>query len=66
MAAYILALERTGFLLTSLLVLLTMLKGVEKFSWWKAILISVLSSGSTYLLFHVLLKATLPTGVFGF
>ena len=66
MAGYILALERTGFLLTSLLVLLTMLKGVEKFSWWKAILISVLSSGSTYLLFHVILKATLPIGVFGF
>ena len=66
MAGYILALEWIGFLLTSLLVLLIMLKGVEKFPWWKAILISVLSSGSTFLLFHVLLKATLPTGIFGF
>jgi hypothetical protein len=66
MTGYILALERIGFLLTSLVVLLVMLRGVEKFSWWKAILISVISSGSTFLLFHVLLKATLPTGVFGF
>ncbi len=66
MAGYILALEWIGFLITSLVVLLIMLKGVEKFSWWKAILISVLSSGSTFLLFHVLLKATLPTGIFGF
>jgi hypothetical protein len=66
MAGYILALERIGFLLTSLVVLLIMLKGVEKFSWWKALLISILSSGSTFLLFHVLLKATLPSGIFGF
>ncbi len=66
MAGYTLVLEWIGFLLTSLLVLLIMLKWVEKFPWWKTLLISILSSGSTYLLFHVLLKATLPTGVFGF
>ncbi len=66
MAGYILALERIGFLLTSLIVLLIMLKGVEKFPWWKTLLISIVSSGSTYLLFHVILKATLPTGIFGF
>jgi hypothetical protein len=66
MAGYILALEWIGFLITSLVVLLIMLKWVEKFPWWKAILIAVLSSGSTFLLFHVLLKATLPTGIFGF
>ena len=66
MVAYILALERIGFLLTSLVVLVVMLRGVEKFPWWKALLISILSSGCTYLLFHVLLKATLPIGIFGF
>ncbi len=66
MAVYILALERIGFLLTSLIILLVMLKGVEKFSWWKALLISIVSSGSTYLLFHVLLKAGLPSGFFWF
>jgi putative tricarboxylic transport membrane protein len=66
MAGYILALERIGFFLTSLVVLLIMLRGVEKYSWWKALLISILSSGSTYLLFQVLLKTSLPTGVFGF
>ena len=66
MAGYILALERLGFLLTSLVVLLIMLRGVERFPWWKAILISIISSGSTFLLFRVLLKATLPTGLLGF
>jgi len=66
MAGYILVLERIGFLLTSLVVLLIMLKGVEKFPWWKASLIAVISSGSTFFLFRVLLKATLPTGIFGF
>jgi len=66
MTGYILALERIGFLLTSLVVLLIMLRGVEKFPWWKAILISIISSGSTFLLFNVLLKTVLPTGLFGF
>ena len=66
MACYILALERLGFLLTSLVVLLIMLRGVERFPWWKAFLISIISSGSTFLLFRVLLKATLPTGLLGF
>ena len=66
MTGYILALERIGFLLTSLMVLLIMLRAVEKFPWWKAILISIISSGCTFLLFNVLLKTTLPTGIFGF
>ncbi len=65
MGVYIVALERVGFLLTSLAVLLVMLKAVEKFPWWKAILIAVVASGCTYVLFRVLLKASLPIGIFG-
>jgi hypothetical protein len=66
MTSYILALERIGFLLTSLVVLLIMLRAVEKFPWWKAILISIISSASTFFLFHVLLRAPLPIGILGF
>jgi putative tricarboxylic transport membrane protein len=64
MAGYVLVLEKVGFLLTSFVVLLLMLKLVEKFPWWKAITISVCASGLTYLVFHVLLKTTLPVGIF--
>ena len=62
---YILMLERAGFLLTSLILLFFMLRWVEKFSWWKALLISASASACTYLLFHTLLKATLPIGILG-
>ena len=65
MFGYILALDRVGFLLTSLILLFLMLKWVEKFPWWKALLISASASACTYLLFHTLLKATLPIGIFG-
>ena len=65
MAGYILALERLGFLLTSLAVLLIMLKVVERFPWWKTLLISASASGCTYVLFHVLLKTALPVGFLG-
>ncbi len=63
---YVLALERLGFLLSSFLLLFVILKGVEKLSWGKAIFIPVFTLGLSYLLFNVLLKETLPQGVFGF
>ena len=62
---YIFMLEKIGFLLTSLILLFLMLRWVEKFSWWKAFLISASASVCTYLLFHTLLKATLPIGLLG-
>jgi len=66
LVAYILALERTGFLITSLTTLFVLFKIVEKLSWVKAILISVSISGVSFCLFNYLLKATLPRGIFGF
>jgi len=60
---YIFMLERIGFLLTSLILIFLMLRWVEKFSWWKALLISASASACTYLLFHTLLKANLPIGI---
>ena len=63
---YILALERIGFLLASFLLLFTLFKGVEKFSWKKSILIPVVTLGTIFLLINFLLKGTLPKGVLGF
>ncbi len=65
MLGYILALERAGFFLTSLILLFFMLKWLEKFPWWKALLIPLSASAFIYLLFHTLLKATLPMGILG-
>jgi len=62
---YIPMLERMGFLLTSLIVLFLMMRWVEKFSWWRAFLISASASTCTYLLFQTLLKANLPIGILG-
>jgi len=63
---YILALERIGFLLSGFILLFVILKGVENLSWRKAILIPALTLSISYLLFHFILKATLPRGIFGF
>lgn len=64
--AYILILERLGFLITSFLMLTVLMKWVEKLSWRNALLIPGLTIGVSFLLFNLFLKATLPRGIFGF
>ena len=66
LVAYILALERVGFLLTTFIILGVMFKGVENLPWWKTILLSASGSVASFLLFDTFLKATLPKGIFGF
>jgi len=63
---FVLVLEHLGFILAGFLLLVTLFKGVEKFSWKKAMIIPTLTLGLTYLLFNVFLKASLPKGIFGF
>ena len=63
---YIIALERIGFLLTSFLLLLVILKGVERLSWTKAILAPIFTLAISYYLFVFFLKANLPKGILGF
>jgi putative tricarboxylic transport membrane protein len=64
--AYNLALERLGFMTSSILFMLVMFKWVEKFSWQKAILVTFAVVVGSYLLFHTFLKASLPQGILGF
>lgn len=66
LVAYILALERVGFLLTTFIILGVMFKGVENLPWWKTTLLSASGSVASFLLFDTLLKASLPKGIFGF
>jgi uncharacterized membrane protein len=51
---------------TTFVILLAMVKGVEKLSWGKALLISVSASVVCYVVFDELLKAMLPRGILGF
>ncbi len=63
---YILGLESIGFILCSLILIFLMLRVLENFSWGKSILISVMASAFSYLIFSVLLKVMLPKGIFWF
>jgi len=63
---YILFLEWIGFLLTAFVMVLAMVKVVEKLSWGKALLISISASMVSYLAFVKILKAMLPKGLLGF
>jgi putative tricarboxylic transport membrane protein len=66
LVAYILAMERIGFLLTTFIFLAVMFKGAENLTWWKTAFLSALVSGGAFLLFDTLLKTSLPKGIFGF
>jgi putative tricarboxylic transport membrane protein len=61
---YILALESVGFIICSLLLTFFMLKVLGNFSWGKAVLISLMTTAFSYLIFSVLLKVMLPKGIF--
>lgn len=63
---YILIFKSAGFLISSFLFILTILKYVEGLSWRNAFLISALSSGLSYSLFKLLLKVELPAGLLDF
>ncbi len=63
---YILALERLGFFITSFAALFLLFRWVEKASWRKSALIPFSVTVFAYLLFHTMLKASLPEGIFGF
>jgi hypothetical protein len=62
---FIFLLEGLGFFITSFALLFLIFRYVERLSWTKAILIPVLALSFTYLLFNVILKSTLPRGIFG-
>ena len=64
--AYILALETLGFTLTGFLLLVTIMRGLEKLSWKKTLIISILTLLASYVVFKIFLKATLPPGILGF
>jgi putative tricarboxylic transport membrane protein len=66
LVVFILFLETTGFLLTSLFTLLIMFRGIEKLSWRRSLILAIAISAISFILFNHVLKASLPRGIFGF
>jgi len=64
--AYIFVLEPVGYLLTTLVLMAFLFKGIEPQKWWVALAGAVLSSAVTYILFRILLQVQLPRGIFSF
>lgn len=63
--AYGLSFEYLGYVLCSFLFILFLLRAIEPQKWWVVIAVAFLVSLSSYLVFGVLLKATLPAGILG-
>jgi putative tricarboxylic transport membrane protein len=62
---YAYALERLGFIVTTIALLIFLFKALEPQKWSWAILGAVFSTLAAYGLFHVWLKCQLPQGILG-
>ena len=62
---YSISLVYLGFLITTFLFMILLLKFLEPQRWTTTLMIALLTSISAYLLFEIFLKVQLPKGVFG-
>jgi putative tricarboxylic transport membrane protein len=65
LAVYTFLIEPLGYLLSTLLLMVYLFKGIEPQKWWVALVGAILASSVTYLLFKVFLQVQLPRGIFG-
>jgi putative tricarboxylic transport membrane protein len=65
LAGFAFVLERLGFLLTTFLLMICLLRAIEAQSWGKVIAVALATSLITYGLFARLLGVPLPAGVLG-
>jgi hypothetical protein len=63
---FVVALNHLGFVLTTLFFMFFLLKFVEPQKWFTLLYVTGLSTGVSYFIFQVWLKANLPTGFLGF
>lgn len=66
LVALLIALPWLGFVISGLLATPLMLRTVERVPWWFAILIGWSATCIIYVLFALILKTQLPSGVLGF
>jgi putative tricarboxylic transport membrane protein len=60
---YALLLERVGFVLVTFLLLLFLLRTIEKKPWWLSLLAGVAITAATYFVFETALQSQLPKGL---
>jgi putative tricarboxylic transport membrane protein len=65
-AAYALTLEKVGFLVNTFVFIGLLLKVVEPQPWKTAILGALITTISANLVFNVIFRAQIPSGIFGF
>jgi len=64
--AYALSLEKSGFLINTFLLVSLLLKVVEPQTWKTSILWGVITAVAANLVFNVLFRAQIPSGILGF
>ena len=64
--SFVIALNHLGFVLTAFLFMFFLLKFVEPQRWFTILYVTGLSTGLSYFIFQVWLKANLPAGFLGF
>jgi putative tricarboxylic transport membrane protein len=62
---YALLMEWLGFFIVTLLLFIFLLGVIEKKNWWFAILVSLIVTACSYLLFETGLQSQLPKGILG-
>jgi putative tricarboxylic transport membrane protein len=65
-AGYAFFLEKVGFLISSFLFICLLLKVVEPQPWRTAILGGLITAVASNLVFNVIFRAQIPSGIFGF
>jgi len=65
-AAYAVTLEKIGFLINTFLLMVFLLKVVDPQSWKTAIIAGLVTALASELLFNVILRAQIPSGILGF
>jgi hypothetical protein len=63
---YAMLMEWLGFLIVTLLLFVFLLKVIEKKKWWLTVLVSLIVTAISYLIFEVGLQSQLPKGVLEF
>jgi sterol desaturase/sphingolipid hydroxylase (fatty acid hydroxylase superfamily) len=63
---YAMLMERLGFLIVTLLLFIFILRMIEKKKWWLTILVSLIVTAISYLIFEVGLQSQLPKGILDF
>ena len=63
---YLASMNLLGFLLSTFLFMLAMIRFVGRQEWRTSLITAVLVSGTSYFLFNVFLEIQLPEGFFGF